>query len=106
MKKKNILILGLTLLLLLIIIGFNSCKEEEYEFEYIFNNRSSYTIVIEVDSQYDFTPMRTEIKAGGKKTLKTNRLYPEGFSFTWYRKDTGGSWGVRYDTASSSFVNS
>jgi len=114
MKKKIIFFIGLIVLILIIIFGFNGCKEAEedsfedsleYSFEYIFFNKSSYIIIVEIGSEYDFNPMRATINIGGHRIFYTNRFYPYGFSFTWYRQDTGGSWGVRWDEASSSFVN-
>jgi len=105
MKKKSIYFIGVTVLFV-VLIGFNSCEKEEYDFEYPISNNSSYTIVIEIDKEFEIIPKRAEIRSGGKQIFKTNRFYPDGFTFKWHLKDGGFPWQVRWDSDSGSFVNS
>jgi len=106
MEKRRFLVLGLVLLFLVLITCLAGCNNEpNYTYEYVFKNRSSYVIRVDIGTGYDVKPKSFTIKPGTDKRCGGNTSYDSGIAFIYYRADTGDVTGVRWDGNAATFYN-
>ena len=109
MKSKRYFFAGMVALFLVSIIGFVSCEDEpkynynepKYSYEWVFRNRSRYTIQVDIDPVYSISPRSFNLRPGVEKKCGTNTYYTE-ISLTWYRTDTNDGTGVIFDSGTFS----
>jgi len=97
MKRRGYFILGMAILFFIIIISFTACDDIEPKYEYEFKNKSSYTMVVKIWSEYDLSPKNFELTPGANKKVSGNTDYSSiSFNFDAHRKDTGYYTGIKF----------
>jgi hypothetical protein len=91
---------GIIAFIAVAVIGFSMF--EQYAYEWLFKNQSSYTIKVEINSGYDLSPKSFSIIPGTEQKCGTNTKYST-VSFTYQRTDTHNTTGIRF-SASSNFA--
>jgi hypothetical protein len=108
MKKRLFLVLGLLAFFLVLITGLTGCDSgPSYKYDTVFNNRSSYSIQVDIDYGYDISPRSFTIRPGSSQTVGWNTYYGYNneFNFTYHRADGGNNGAVYWDKSTKSFYN-
>lgn len=108
MKKRKIMWIGMAIIILVFGVVLTSCDDEpeQYDYEYYFNNQSSYTIQVTIGQEFNISPRSFTLSPGKDRTVGSNTNYNSGFSFSYSRTDGNGQIGIRWDINSSTFFNS
>ena len=78
MKRNIYLLAGMVALILVSIVGFVGCEYEQkynhnepkYNYEWVFKNRSSYTIQVDIKPEYIIYPSSFSLKPGTEKKMR------------------------------------
>lgn len=94
MKRKKIFFAGLAALFLFVAIGLTSCEmNQDFDYEFVTRNESSFTIRVEFLTEYRVNPRSFTLSPGAQRTIRTNHSQVR---FNWERADTGMQIGVRF----------